>query len=65
MTIVFSGFRNKDWEKLIESHGGKVTSSISKNTTLLVVSKLDDVSAKVQKARELGVKIIQMDAFMQ
>jgi len=63
MTIVFSGFRNKDYERVIEAHGGKVTSSVSKHTNLVVSSNPDDATGKVKKARELGVKIISVEEF--
>ena len=33
-TVVFTGFRNADWQKFIENEGGKVSTSVSKNTTL-------------------------------
>lgn len=61
--VVFTGFRNKEWEKRIEAGGGKVGSSISKNTGLLVTSSADDASSKVLKARELGVRVIDKDTF--
>jgi NAD-dependent DNA ligase len=63
ITVVFTGFRNKDFEKRIEAGGGKVGSSISKNTGLLVTSSADDNSSKVLKARELGIRVIDKDTF--
>lgn len=63
--IVFTGFRNKEWESLIHANGGKVTTTVSKNTTLLVATNPDDESSKVQKARELGIIIISKDQFSQ
>lgn len=61
--VVFTGFRNKDWEKMIESEGGKVTTSVSKNTTLIVASDVDEDTGKLNKAKELGIKIISRDQF--
>lgn len=63
--IVFTGFRNKEWESIIQSCGGKMTTTVSKNTTLLVAANPDDGSSKVLKARELGTKIISKDDFSQ
>ncbi len=62
-TFIFSGFRNKDYEKIIEENGGKVTTSISKNTNYLVVKDKDENTAKIIKARELGVIILDIDGF--
>ena len=60
-SFVFTGFRNEEAEKIIESKGGKISSGISKNTTYLVVKKLGSGSSKEQKATSLGIKIISAD----
>ena len=36
-TFVFTGFRNKDFEKIILENGGKVVTAVSKSTNYLVV----------------------------
>jgi NAD-dependent DNA ligase len=61
--FIFTGFRNKDWEKLIIDSGGKVVTSISKTVDYLVVKNKTDKSGKIDKANELGVKILDMDEF--
>ena len=64
--IVFSGFRNKEWEKVIEEKGGEITTSISKNTTILVTTKEDienGKNAKLLKAKDLGIKILSKEQF--
>jgi NAD-dependent DNA ligase len=63
MTIVFTGFRNKEWQKYVEDNGGKVSSSVSKNTTMIVYKEVDKGSAKYNKAISLGVKAITTDEF--
>jgi NAD-dependent DNA ligase len=56
--FVFSGFRNKVWKDLIESNGGKVTDSVSKNTDVLIVKDKSETSNKIQKAKELNITIL-------
>jgi DNA ligase (NAD+) len=63
-TVVFSSFRDADLKEKIENQGGKIGSSVSKNTNYLVVrdqSALDDPTDKITKAIELGIKIITKD----
>jgi NAD-dependent DNA ligase len=61
--FVFSGFRNKDWEKIIQDNGGSVTTVISKNTSYLVVKNIDDTSSKIDKAKEYGTSILSFEDF--
>jgi DNA ligase (NAD+) len=64
MTMVLSGFRDATLQEKLESMGVKITSSVSKNTTYLVVkdqATIDEGTGKVQKAQEAGVKIITKD----
>jgi len=61
--ILFTGFRNKDWEKLITDSGGKVVTAISKTTDYLVVKNKTDKSGKIDKANELSVKILDIGEF--
>ena len=63
MTIVFTGFRNKGWEELIEATGGKVSSSISKNTSLVVAADPTETSGKITKAKQLNIRIMSKDDF--
>lgn len=49
------------FEKTIKNHGGKVTSSVSKNTNYVLMG--ENPGSKVDKARTLGVKIINEDEF--
>lgn len=59
--VVMTGFRDKTLQDKIESQGGKIGSSVSKNTNILIVkdqSVIDDPTDKVSKAIDLGIKII-------
>lgn len=62
-TIVFTGFRNAAWQKFIEEEGGKVSSSVSRNTTLLVYNDGEESSAKFQKAKQLGIETVPKSDF--
>jgi DNA ligase (NAD+) len=62
-TVVITGTlptmsRNEATEA-IESAGGRVTNSVSKATSFLVAG--DDAGSKLEKARALGVEIIDED----
>ena len=56
--VLFTGFRNKDYEKIIEESGGKVVSSISKMTDYVIVKDENEKNAKTEKAKDLGITII-------
>ena len=60
MTFVFTGVRLPEYEKTIVEYGGKISSSISKNTTHLVMKSKGSGSSKELKAIELGVKILEV-----
>jgi DNA ligase (NAD+) len=60
---IFQKFSRDQLKELIEKYGGKNTSSISGKTDFLLAG--DDMGpVKLQKANELGVKIISEDDFM-
>ena len=61
--IMFTGFRDKNLEKIIVEEGGKVSTSVSKNTTLLVYGN-EDQSQKFVKAKNLGIEIISRENFL-
>ena len=60
---VFSQFSRDELKSLIEANGGKILSSVSKNTTYLVAGEKMGPS-KLEKAERLGVKIISEDEFI-
>jgi DNA ligase (NAD+) len=47
---------------MVETHGGKVTSSVSKKTSFVVAGT--DAGSKLQKAKDLGVRILSEDEFV-
>ncbi|MDO5724720.1 MAG: NAD-dependent DNA ligase LigA [Tissierellia bacterium] len=59
-TIVITGsfddFTRKDLKDIIENHGGKVSSSVSKNTDMVFVG--DAPGSKYDRAKELGIKVL-------
>ena len=63
LTFVFTGVRLKEEESIIESLGAKVGSGVSKNTTHLVCSDPNSGSSKLEKAKSLGIKIIDVEQF--
>lgn len=58
VNFMFTGFRDKEAEKVIVSRGGTIQSSVNKDTTYLVTKDVNSTSSKAEKARKLGVKII-------
>jgi len=63
LTFVITGtlptFSRDDAKDFIESHGGKVTDSVSKKTSYLVLGEAP--GSKFDKAKSLGVKIVGED----
>lgn len=63
LNVVFTGFRDADLEKAIESGGGKVGSSVSSKTTHLLTVDPKSNSGKAKKARDLGVAVWSPEQF--
>ena len=63
-TFVFTGFRDNDMQKFIEKHKGKVTTSVSKKTSYVIMADGGDEGGKVQKAKELGVTVLTKSQFI-
>lgn len=65
MTIVVTGsfdeISRNDLSKLIESHSGKVSGSVSKKTSLVIAG--ENAGSKLDKANELGVEVIDYTEF--
>jgi DNA ligase (NAD+) len=59
ITGSLAGYENRDsLVKVIEDHGGKVTSSVSEKTSYLINNDTTSNSSKNKKAKELGIPII-------
>lgn len=63
--IVFTGFRNPKWQKIIEEEGGKITGSVSGKTTLLVYNDGEESSSKSLEAKKRGIKRMAKSDFEQ
>lgn len=62
--IVFTGIRDDELQKQIEDQCGKVTGSVSKNTTILITSDNPDTGTeKYKKAKTFGIKIYTISEF--
>ena len=63
--FVFTGFRSPELEQEIAELGGKITSSVSKNTYALVMKKKGSGSSKEKKALDLGVIVYEKEELEQ
>ena len=67
MSFVVTGtlrhFGRREITELIEQHGGRVTSSVSKKTDYLVAG--ENAGSKLQKAEQLGVRILTEEELLQ
>ncbi|MDD5748932.1 MAG: helix-hairpin-helix domain-containing protein, partial [Actinomycetota bacterium] len=61
LTGALENFTRDEASEIIESFGGKVSSSVSRKTDFVVAGK--EPGSKYAKARELGVKIIDEEEF--
>ncbi|HLI84830.1 MAG TPA: NAD-dependent DNA ligase LigA [Bryobacteraceae bacterium] len=52
----------EDAKKLIETSGGKVVGSVSRKTSFVLAG--EDAGSKLDKARELGVRVIDLDTLI-
>ncbi|MBO5554874.1 MAG: NAD-dependent DNA ligase LigA, partial [Solobacterium sp.] len=70
LTFVVTGdvhiYKNRNELKAyIESQGGKVTGSVSKNTSFLINNDVTSTSGKNRKAQELNIPILSEEAFVE
>jgi len=66
LTFVLTGtlptLKRNEAATLIEDHGGKVTGSVSKNTNYVLAG--DEAGSKLDKAKKLGIPILDENAFL-
>jgi NAD-dependent DNA ligase len=62
--IVMSGFRDSELSTNIEKRQGSIMSSVSKNTTILIVKDSSKETSKILQAKSLGISIYSKDEFM-
>lgn len=65
-TFVLTGTLSKpreEFEKIIEDLGGKTSSSVSRNTSFVLAG--ENAGSKLLKAKELNIKIINEEEFME
>ncbi len=66
-TFVITGtlpnYKRSDIEKMIRDNGGKISSSVSKNTDYVVAG--DEPGSKLDKANNLGIKILNEKQFLE
>ena len=63
ITGSFENYKRNDIVELIEKHGGKASSSVSKKTSYLIAG--EDSGSKLAKAETLGVKILNEQEFIE
>jgi DNA ligase (NAD+) len=63
LTGTLEGLDREDAERMIRERGGKATGSVSKKTTYVVAGEA--AGSKLDKARELGVQVLDKSEFLQ
>ncbi|MBQ3506610.1 MAG: NAD-dependent DNA ligase LigA [Clostridia bacterium] len=61
LTGTLSGYKRSEAQKLIEARGGECSSSVTAKTTLVLAG--DDAGSKLEKAKKLGIRIIDEEEF--
>lgn len=62
--IVFTGFRNKEWTKILEEIGATITDNVTTKTDFLVTIDVQNTSSKkVKKALDLKIPILSKEQF--
>ena len=56
-------FKRDDIQKLVEENGGKLASSVSKNTNFVIAG--ENAGSKLEKAQALGIRVITEEQFDQ
>jgi len=62
-SIVITGFRDGEIIDFIKKVGGKLTTSVSKNTFFIIIKAEGEENNKVQDAMQLGIPILTVNEF--
>jgi NAD-dependent DNA ligase len=59
--FIFTGFRSKELEQMVEAAGGKMGSAVSSKTSFVVADDINSSSGKAAAARNIGVPVITVE----
>lgn len=62
--ICFTGFRDKELENVIVNKSGKIVTTVTKNTNILIVKNESDISSKIIDAKKLNLEIMNKESFI-
>ena len=57
---MITGFRDSKIEEMIVSMGGTIQNTINSKTTLVIAKDINNTSSKVNKAKELNIKLMSL-----
>ena len=63
LVVVFTGIRVKELEEEIEARNGKVLSTVSSKTKIVVAKDPNEETGKVKTAKELKIPVLSVDEF--
>ena len=63
LVVVFTGIRIKELEEEIEARNGKVVSTVSSKTKIVVAKDPNEETGKVKTAKELKIPVLSVDEF--
>lgn len=61
--IVFTGYRDKIRQEILEGHGHSIKGSVSGKTDMVVTSTLSNMTVKIKKAMELSIPVYDKKEF--
>jgi NAD-dependent DNA ligase len=64
-SVVLTGTRDKDIIEFLKNVGAKQSSSVSKNTYLVIAKNKDEDTGKAEEARKLNIPIMSVEEFIQ
>jgi len=63
LSVVMTGFRDKELSDLIDKNGGKVLNTVTKNVDIVITKDESTTGTKIKKANELGVATMSLLEF--